>query len=252
MEGQSSTGNSQYQYTSTQLPRLVRRNTLAESLPNPSPSIAGSSQLPTHIDLLPILFPQHSSYHQQQLAQYNRLIASGRSTRILSSPLPPVLSAQHIQAVPGSRSGSSGGNTARNNKVSTRGGHGNKEARKLSKGEHALIAEKETPPTMSAKKFELSNQLPTRPRPQHQNTNISHQSSSVPSTPHQHARKFSFESREPQRTTIPPGQRTRNRTSRFHHRGLYRPHEEDAGTRLLWRIQSVECHIASGPRGWRN
>lgn len=200
MEGQSSTGNSQYQYTSTQVPRLVRRNTLAESLPNPSPSIAGSSQLPTHIDLLPILFPQHSSYHQQQLAQYNRLIASGRSTRILSSPLPPVLSAQHIQAVPGSRSGSSGGNTARNNKVSTRGGHGNKEARKLSKGERALIAEKETPPTMSAKKFELSNQLPTRPHPQHQNTNISHQSSSVPSTPHQHARKFSFESGEPSPT----------------------------------------------------
>jgi len=197
MEGQSSTGNSQYQYQSAQWSRLVRRNTFADAIPNSSPSIAGPSQLPPHVDLLPILLPQHSSYHQAQLAQYNRLIASGRASRLQTSPLPPLLSAQHIQAVPGQRSGSSGGNTARNNKSSFRGGHGNKEARKFSKGERALITEKDNPVTMPGKKFELSNPLPSRPLPQHQNSNISHQSSSVPSTPHQHARKFSFESREP-------------------------------------------------------
>ncbi len=51
---------------------------------------------------------------------------------------------------------------------------------------------------MTSKKLELSNQLPTRPpHAQSQNSTISQQSSSVPSTPHQHARKLSFGSREP-------------------------------------------------------
>ena len=197
MEGQSSTGNSQHQYQSAQWSRLVRRNTVADTSPNPPPSIGAAPQLPTQLDLLPILLPQQSSYHQAQLAQYNKLITSGRTSRIQSSPLPPLLSAEHIQAVPGSRSGSSSGNTARNNKSSSRVGHGNKEARKFSKGERALITEKEDPATMPGKKLELSGQLPMRPLPQHQNSTLSQQSSSVPSTPHQHARKFSFESREP-------------------------------------------------------
>jgi hypothetical protein len=196
MEGQSSTGNSQYQYQSAQWSRLLRRNTQTNTAPIRPSSIAPASQVPS-LDLFPILLPQHSEYHQAQLAQYNRLIAAGRASPYQNSPLPPVLSAPHIQAVPGSRSGSSGGNTARNNKSASRVGHGNKDARKLSKGERALITEKEKAATMPPKKFELSNQLPTRPQPQHQNSNVSHQSSSVPSTPHQHARKFSFNSREP-------------------------------------------------------
>ncbi|CAG8955778.1 hypothetical protein HYFRA_00011647 [Hymenoscyphus fraxineus] len=198
MEGQPSSANSQYQYQSAQWSRLVRRNTLADSTPSSSPSIASSTQLPTpQLDLLPILLPQHSSFHQAQLAQYNRLIASARATRLQSSPLPPLLSAQHIQAVPGLRSGSSGGNTARTTKLGARVGHGNKEPRKSSKGERALITEQENPAIMPGKKLDMTNQLPPRPRIHHQNTSLSHQSSSVPSTPHQHARKFSFESREP-------------------------------------------------------
>lgn len=201
MEGQSSTGNSQYQYSqSAQWSRLLRRNILADPASNiPSSITTVPAQLPTHIEILPtsILFPQHSSYHQAQLANYNRFIAAGRTSRLQTSPLPPLLSTQHIQAVPGSRSSSSGGNTVRNNKSSNRGGHGNKEARKLSKGERALITEREKASTMPPKKFDLSNQLPARPLPQHQNSVLSHQSNSVPSTPHQHARKFSFESREP-------------------------------------------------------
>ncbi|KAG0650447.1 Poly(A) RNA polymerase cid13 [Hyphodiscus hymeniophilus] len=198
MEGQPSTGNSQHQYQSAQWSRLVRRNTLADAPSNPSPNTA-PLQLPTQLDLLPILLP-HQAFHQNQLAHYNKLIASGRTSRIQTSPLPPLLSTEHIQAVPGSRSGSSSGNTTRSNKSSARGGHGNKEARKYSKGERALITEKESPPTMPGKKLDLSGQLPLRPLAQHQNTTISQQSSSVPSTPHQHARKFSFESREPSPT----------------------------------------------------
>jgi len=193
MEGQSATGNSQHHYQSAQWSRLVRRNTLAGpvTLPNsPSSSIA-TPQLPP-AQLLPILLPQQPSFHQQQLAHYNRLLTAGRTTRLQSSPLPPLLSAPHIQAVPGPRSGSTGGNTDRKNR-SSRGGHGNKDVRKSSHGERALITEKETAATMPLKKFDLSN----RPVPQHQNTSLSQQSSSVPSTPHQHARKFSFESRDP-------------------------------------------------------
>ena len=191
MEGHPSTGNSQHQYQSAQWSRLVRRNTLANTTTNSSPSIAAPLQLPTQLDLLPILLP-HQSFHQAQLAQYNKFIASGRT-----SPLPPLLSPEHIQAVPGLRSGSSSGNTARNTKSSFRGGHGNREARKLDKGERTPVTEREHTATMPGKKIELSSQVPLRPVAQHQNTTLSQQSSSVPSTPHQHARKFSFESREP-------------------------------------------------------
>ncbi|KAH7312092.1 zinc finger protein-like protein [Rhexocercosporidium sp. MPI-PUGE-AT-0058] len=198
MEGQSSSGDSQYHYQATQWSRLVRRNTLAAAVPSssPPPSIAVTSQLPPQLDLIPILLPQQPSYHQAQLAQYNRLITAGRTSRLQSSPLAPLVSLHHIQAVPGQRSSSGGSTTARTNNLSVRGGHGNKEARKSSKGERALITEKDKAAKMPAKKAEL-NQLPIRPHAQHTNTNFSQQSSSVPSTPHQHARKFSYESREP-------------------------------------------------------
>ena len=194
MEGRSSTGNSQYQYPSAQSAqwsRLLRRNTFADATPAPLQSVAGPSRLPAQVDIIPtsILFQR-----QAQVDQYNRLIAAGRS----QSPLPPLLSTQHIQAVPGSRSSSGSGITARNNRSSSRGGHGNKEIRKSSKGERALVTEKEKAARMPPKKqFDLSNQLPPRPSPQHQDSSISHQSSSVPSTPHQRAREFSFGSREP-------------------------------------------------------
>ncbi|KAG9237951.1 zinc finger protein-like protein [Amylocarpus encephaloides] len=197
MEGLPSSASSHHQYQSAQWSRLVRRNTLENSALPSTPATAASSQHPSQLDLLPILLPQQPVFHQAQLAQYNRLVSSGRAPRLQTSPLPPLLSAQHIQAVSGPRSGSTSGNTARTTKSAVRGGHGNKESRKSSKGERALIAEKEKLVTMPGKKLDKSNQLPPRPHIHHQNTSLSQQSSSVPSTPHQHARKFSFESREP-------------------------------------------------------
>ncbi|KAH0565011.1 hypothetical protein GP486_001596 [Trichoglossum hirsutum] len=50
---------------------------------------------------------------------------------------------------------------------------------------------------MPSKKPELSHPLPTRPGLQHNSSQVSQQSNSVPSTPHQHARKLSFDSRSP-------------------------------------------------------
>jgi hypothetical protein len=192
MEGQPPSVISQHQY---QWSRLVRRNTDSNTLS--SSSRVASSQYLSQPDLVPILLPQQPSFHQAQLAHYNRLISSGRATQLQSSPLPPLLSAQHIQAVPGQRSGSSGGSTARTSKSAARVGHGNKEPRKSSKGERALIAEKEKSATMPGKRLDMSSHLPHRPHIQHANTGISQQSNSVPSTPHQHPRDFPFESREP-------------------------------------------------------
>ncbi|KAH8816849.1 zinc finger protein-like protein [Xylogone sp. PMI_703] len=200
MEGQSPAGKSQYQYQSDSWSRLVRRNTLADNLSkSASPVPIVSTQVPTHLDLLPILLPLQPSFHQEQLDRYNRLITSGRTARLHSSPVPPLLSAQHIQAVPGQRFGSSGGNTDKSHKSSPRTGHGNKDARKSTKGERPLITEKEVP-KMPVKKFDTSKAHPAHPLSQHHNANSAQHSSSVPSTPHQHARKFSFESREPSPT----------------------------------------------------
>ncbi|ESZ96360.1 hypothetical protein SBOR_3256 [Sclerotinia borealis F-4128] len=194
MEGRPFTGNSQYQYQSAQWSRLVRRNTQTDSNSS-SPSIPGLPQLPSQF--IPILLPQQSSFHHQQLAQYNRLISLGSNPRLQTAPLPPLLSAQHIQAVPGQISSSSGVTTERKHKPAARGGHGNRDVRNSSKGERALVTEKETSTMMPGKKFELTTQLPPRPVAQHQNSTLSRESNSVPSTPHQHARNFSFESREP-------------------------------------------------------
>ncbi|KAI9047078.1 hypothetical protein LZ554_009151 [Drepanopeziza brunnea f. sp. 'monogermtubi'] len=197
MDAQPSSANSQYQYLqATQWSRLVRRNSLAAvgpSLEHPA-SRAVTSQLPSRLDLIPILLPQQPSYHLVQLAVYNRLISAGTAARLQSSPLPPLLSPQHIQAVPGQRSSSSG-TTARINNLAARGGHGNKEQRKSSIGERALITEKEVAATMPGKKAELS-QLPIRSHPPNHRPTLSQLSNSVPSTPHQRARDFAGESRE--------------------------------------------------------
>ncbi|KAK2624685.1 hypothetical protein QTJ16_005878 [Diplocarpon rosae] len=200
MEHLPSAAHSQYQYQhsqATQWSRLVRRNTLAAAIPSSSPSLslAAPSQRPQQLELIPVLLPQHSSYHLVQLAHYNRLITTGRTSRLQSSPLPPLLSPQHIQAVPGQRSSPGGGITARGNNPSVRVGHGNREARRTSQGERVHVTDQDKTGEMPSKKAELS-QLPIRPYAQHHNPGWSHQSISVPSTPHQHAREFSSGSRE--------------------------------------------------------
>ena len=196
MEGQSSSNSSQYQY---HWQRLVRRNT-AESTPFTSSSIANTSLNPTQLDFQSLV-PQQEYFHQLQLAHYNKLVASSTSITssnkaaqvVQASPLPPLLSPHHIHAVPRSRSTSRGGGNAKGNKSIPRVGHGNKESRRTSQGERTLVTQRESPATMPVKKLDLSGQLPNRPLMQHQNSSISHQSNSVPTTPHQHARNFSFD-----------------------------------------------------------
>lgn len=206
MEGQFSASHTQYQY---QWHHFVRRNT--DTAPPPSstaPSLVRvSPQLQhTQLDLLPSILPQQESYHQAQLAHYNKLLVSSTSVTtsartssgLQASPLPPLLSAQHIQAVSRTRSSSRGGNTSKPNK-SSRVGHGNRDSRKSSKGDRAPVPERESSTMMTMDKLDLTGKLPNRPLAHHQNSSLSHQSNSVPSTPLQHARKFSFD-REPSPT----------------------------------------------------
>lgn len=193
MEGQSSSGQPQHIYQSNQWSRLVRRNTHTASTPLSPPSPLESPQVHSPIEILPTLLSQTTSTIQAQLDNYNKLItSSGRSTRGLSSPLPPVLTAQHIQAVPrpGSRKNSSAG-------------HGNKNAQNISSGGRPLMTTEVKSSNMSTIKLDQSNQRAPRPFAPHQNSSLSHQSSSVPSTPHQHTRKFSTGSREPSPNAAP-------------------------------------------------
>lgn len=200
MEGQSPAAESQHLYQSTQWSRLIRRNTVAapaagETTSSTSPSLT-STPLATSPGLAEL--PQQQQ-QQQQLANYGSLFSAGRSSRLQSSPLPPLLSAPHIQAEPGHRPSSSGASTDRNIKTS-RGGHGNRDAQHPNIGEQSLIADKGTTVKMPSNKFELSNPPPTdRSLTQQLNGAGPQQSSSVPSTPHQHPRQFS-ESREPSPT----------------------------------------------------
>lgn len=75
------------------------------------------------------------------------------------------------------------------------GGHGNRATQNSEKGPRAAVANKDAPPKMAPKNADLSHPLPARPAVAAAH-NQNH-SSSVPSTPLQHARNFSFESREP-------------------------------------------------------
>lgn len=196
MEGQSTNGQSQYPYPSAQWSRLLsRRNTLTASTPLSPAAIVQSPQFPTHLDLLPTLLPQQSSAYQEQLANYNKLISSGRTSRVQSSPLPPKLSTAHVQAVP--RSGSGSYDIGRRSRNNSRGGHGNKNATLATNGERPPITTEETGAKMAGKKADSQTNLTPRPLPQQRQSSISQQSSSVPSTPHQHPRKFSLSSREP-------------------------------------------------------
>lgn len=194
MEGQTKQGQSPHQYSSQseQWSRLVRRNTLATSSTPVSPPLIYVPQVSTTLETFPELLPQQTVAYQAQLAAYNKLICSGRASRVQSSPLPPLLSTQHIQAVP--RSGSSG--FERQKKLNnTKLGHGNKKSHITEQGERPLIATEQNKLNMSTNKMESQGNKASRAQQQH--STHTHQSSSVPSTPHTRARKFSTASREP-------------------------------------------------------
>lgn len=170
---------------------------------NTAQSSSATGQFPPQIDFLHYY---QSHLHYVQLLHYNKLVSRGGGLQ--APPLPPVVSSSHAQAGPRSRSSSkvslkdsSGG------KGSNSGGHGSRSNHSPDKN-RSVITSKEAsrskmPPknastqaqsSESATKTQASRATHSAAANAHSQPSLS---SSVPSTPHQRARQFSFESREP-------------------------------------------------------
>lgn len=208
MDGRPITADSKHNYPSQPLwsrstsspavPRLSSFTHSRSNNPDPDPLLV-SQYLTTQVGWIPILLPQQSSLYQAQLLQYNKLIAPGRGGGLQTPPLPPLLSAQNVHVGPRSRSSSkvskqdSRARQSSQNCHASRSNHHN-----TNKADRALITVigKDTHPNMPPKKTDLPHHLPPRPKPSTSPANLPPHSSSVPSTPQQHARKFSFELRD--------------------------------------------------------
>ncbi|KAI0458084.1 hypothetical protein F5B21DRAFT_39355 [Xylaria acuta] len=199
MDGQPVAADSKHLYPaqlwtrSISSPAVPRLSTLQVTNP---PELA-PSQCATHLDLVPILFPQQSSLYQAKLLQYNKLIAPGRGGGLQTPPLPPILSSQPAHAGARSRSLSKVSNKDSRAKQSSQNCHGNRSNQSNTKADRVLITGKVANSKMPPKKPDIAHGLPPKPKTSVSSSHLPPHSSSVPSTPHQHARKFSFESREP-------------------------------------------------------
>ncbi|GFP59071.1 poly(A) RNA polymerase cid13 [Trichoderma asperellum] len=175
-------------------------NGLTAHTPDGSQDAAAANlQFTPPIDILPLLLsPQQSLYHAQ-LLHYNKLISPARGGGLQSAPLPPVVSSPHVQATSRSRSSSKASlrDSTTTPKGNTTGGHGSRTHQGSDKS-RTVITSKEVPPKMPAKlAADASKNFHHRAIARSSSPHGLSHSSSVPSTPHQHARQFSFESREP-------------------------------------------------------
>ncbi|KAH8180180.1 cid1 family poly A polymerase domain-containing protein [Sarocladium implicatum] len=178
-------------------------NAAAAAVAQPSAFPPGSSPIAPYpySEFLPIYLPQASTSYHNQLLQYNRLISPSRGGGLQTPPLPPIVSSSTAQA--GGRSRSSSKVSLKDSasaKGSSGGGHGGRSHHNSDKN-RSVIASKDVPPKMSNRHHhnEPVKGHTSRSAPATASHAPSH-SASVPSTPHQHARKFSFESRDPSPT----------------------------------------------------
>ncbi|KAK4119334.1 hypothetical protein N657DRAFT_581893 [Parathielavia appendiculata] len=211
MDGQPATAESKHHYQSH--PWSGTSSTSATPRIKPtSPQESSSSYFSPQLELLPILFPQQ--IYQDKLLQYNKLVSAGRGGggSLQTPPLPPVLSSP--QPKPSTRSRSSSKVSNKDNthtKPASQSCHGNRAAKLSETADRALMKSgKDQSSKMSAKKSsEQPAQAAQAVQPPNREASArlplssgqsapfaAAQSSSVPSTPHQHPRKFSFESRE--------------------------------------------------------
>ncbi|KAK3311009.1 uncharacterized protein B0T15DRAFT_389161 [Chaetomium strumarium] len=202
MDGQPVTAESKHLYHTHPWSATVSASGTPRGKPT-SPSESSSSYFTTQVDLLPILFPQQL-YHDK-LLQYNKLVSAGRGGGggLQTPPLPPVLSSPQTKSSTRSRSASKASNKDNSyTKSVLQSCHGNRATKPSDTAERALMKTgKEQVAKMSARKpaeqpanRDVSARLP--PTSSQSTALAANQSSSVPSTPHQHPRTFSFESRE--------------------------------------------------------
>lgn len=214
MDTRASTSESQHPYPSPWTATATSATTSAASssgtayAPDGSPEVAAAatatSPFPPHLDFLPFLFPQQSNIYHAQLLHYNKLVSPSRGGGLQTPPLPPIVSAPHVHA--GSRSRSSSRVSLKDGaagKGAAAGGHGSRSHHAHDKN-RSVITSKDAPPKMPPKQQQATE--PSRTVPKRSTAAVASSahgqahSSSVPSTPHQHARQFSFESRDPSPT----------------------------------------------------
>lgn len=161
-------------------------------------STAQTVPFPTHLEYLPLWIPQQSNIYHAQLLHYNKLISPTRGGGLQTPPLPPVVTSPPVQAAPRSRTSSRASLKEHTpGKSTASSGNGSRSSQNFEKN-RLVITSKDAPAKMPARQAAESSKnwaqrtavLSTSPQGQ------TH-SSSVPSTPHQHARQFSFESRDP-------------------------------------------------------
>ncbi|KAI8632740.1 hypothetical protein F5Y19DRAFT_328564 [Xylariaceae sp. FL1651] len=198
MDGQPVAADSKHHYPTQLWPRSISSPAVPRlsSFQTANPTELAPTQCATHLDLVPILFPQQSSLYQAKLLQYNKLIAPGRGGGLQTPPLPPILSSQPVHAGPRSRSLSKVSNKETRARQSSHNCHGNRSNQSTHKADRVLITGKVANSKMPPKKPDINHGLPPKPKMSASSSNLPPHSNSVPSTPHQHARKFSFESRE--------------------------------------------------------
>lgn len=173
----------------------------AELNPTQSPSATG--QFPPQIDFLHYY---QSHLHYVQLLHYNKLVSRGGGLQ--TPPLPPVVSSSHAQAGPRSRSSSKVSlKDSSSGKGSNSGGHGSRSNHSPDKNRSVIISKEGSRSKMPPKNASTQAQSAESTAKTHASRSTQlpvsiaqsqpSLSSSVPSTPHQRARQFSFESREP-------------------------------------------------------
>ncbi|KAI3327339.1 hypothetical protein HD806DRAFT_531915 [Xylariaceae sp. AK1471] len=199
MDGQPIAADSKHRYPtqhwtrSISSPAVPRLSTLQAA----NSAERAPAQCATHLDLVPILLPQQTSLYYAQLLQYNKLVAPGRGGGLQTSPLPAIVSSQPVHAGPRSRSLSKVSTKDSRARQSSQNCHGNRSNQSTHKADRLLITGKVANSKMPAKKPDVTHGLPPKPKTSVASSHLPlHSSSSVPSTPHQHARKFSFESRD--------------------------------------------------------
>lgn len=201
MDGGSTSGNNNHQYQSAQWSKFLQRSSSAAAVSSTASSLPSTpSSTPTAVEYFPDFLQQQLSISQAQLAQYSKLISPGRTTRLQPTPLHPIVSTPHVEAIRGESQSprfGSGIVQEKNKQIGTQGGHGHRKPEQhTGTGERPGIATMEGR-SDKRKNMVLSTETPViRPGPRHASSSFSQQSNSVPSTPHQRPRQYSFDSRD--------------------------------------------------------